>query len=78
MLRESWFVLFIIFISWLILFLISYFIFNILVLLPQYTTYFGLILTDVFQFSFIILILIIYLISLFKLIRRYLKYKLKY
>ena len=78
MLRESWFVLFIIFISWLILFLISYFIFNILVLLPQYTTYFGLILTDVFQFSFIILILIIYLISLFKLIRRYLKYKLKF
>ena len=78
MLRESWFVLFIIFISWLILFLISYFIFNILVLLPQYTTYFGLILTDVFQFSFIILILIIYLISLFKFIRRYLKYKLKY
>ena len=78
MLRESWFVLFIIFISWLILFLISYFIFNILVLLPQYTIYFGLILTDVFQFSFIILILIIYLIILFKLIRRYLKYKLKY
>ncbi len=78
MLRESWFVLFIIFISWLLLFLISYFIFNILVFLPQYTTYFGLILTDVFQFSFIILILIIYLIILFKLIRKYLKYKLKY